>query len=215
MLSDTELRLVEGAAANVRLSPDTRVDNDLGTCLVTTVVDFQMHETAVKRALEHFRASRAHRASTLEDFEELLAGYPDTREGNEELAEALFGYRMWTRMGLLRDLVRFLRDEGVTDLAGLRAWAESSEFKRDFQGQVRYSAGGRTYGLGPAVYSWLVMRLGVNTLKPDSRLHAFVETAIGRWASDADVAAATVSAAARIGVPPRLLHWSICQQMRA
>jgi hypothetical protein len=116
---------------------------------------------------------------------------------------------------LLRALVRFLRDEAVTDLAGLRAWAEASEFKRDFEGRVRYSAGDRTYGLGPAVYGWLVMRLGGETLKPDARLHAFVEAAIGRRASDADVAAATVSAATRIDVPPRLLHWSICQEARA
>jgi hypothetical protein len=168
-----------------------------------------MHATAVKRALDHFQANRAHRASTLDDFEGLFAGYPDTRHGNEELAEDLLGYRIWTRVGLLRDLVRFLRDKGVTDLAGLRAWAEVSEFKRDFQGPVRYCAGSRTYGLGPAAYSWLVMRLGGETLKPDARLHAFVETAIGRRASDADVTTATVSAAARIGVPPRLLHRSI------
>jgi hypothetical protein len=59
------------------------------------------------------------------------------------------------------------------------------------------------------------MRLGGKTLKPDARLHAFVETAIGCRASNADVAATTVSAAARIGVPPRLLHRSICQEMRA
>ena len=116
---------------------------------------------------------------------------------------------------MLRDLVPFLCDEGVTDLAGLRAWAEVSGFKRDFKGRVRYCAGSRTLGLGPAVYSWLVMRLGGETLKPDARLHAFVETASGRRASGADVAAATVSAAARIGVPPRLLHRSICQEMRA
>ena len=104
---------------------------------------------------------------------------------------------------MLLALVRFLRDEAVTDLAGLRAWAEASEFKRDFEGRVRYSAGNRTYGLGPAVYGWLVMRLGGETLKPDARLHAFVEeAAIGRRASDADVAAATVSAATRSACRP-------------
>ena len=113
-----------------------------------------------------------------------------------------------------RALVQFLRDEGVGDLTALRAWAERSDFRRDFQGRVQYTAEGRTFGLGPAVYSWLVMRLGIETLKPDERLHRFVETAIGHRASDSDVASAIAAAAAGLGVSPLQLHWSICQEMR-
>ena len=214
MLTEAELRLVDQAATQVPIAASTRVDDDLGTCLVTTVVDFQMHATAVARALSHFVEHGANRASTLGDFERLFDGYPDTRRGNEKLAEDLLGYRMWTRVGLLRALVRFLHDEGVSDLAELRSWAERSDCSRDFQGRVQYVAEGRTYGLGPAVYNWLVMRLGAETPKPDPRLRRFVEAAVGHRADDADVVAATVSAAKRLGVPPRQLHWSICQEMR-
>jgi hypothetical protein len=215
MLTETELRLVSQEAAKVPLVQETRVDDDLGTCLVRTVVDFQMHTTAVERALAHFEQARAGKTPLLSGFERLLAAYPDTAKGNEKLAEVLFGYKMWTRAGLLRALVRFLRDEGVHDLAGLRSWAERSEFQRDFQGKVRYLADGRTYGLGLAVYSWLVMRLGVEAIKPEARLKRFVETAIGHRASDTDVATSIVAAATGLGVSPRQLHWSICHEMRA
>jgi len=214
MLSTTNLLRVARAAAKVPIVSEARVDDNLGTCLVTTVVDFQMHATAVSRALAHFENDPAHRASTLGEFERLIIRYPNTKRGNEKLAQDLLGYAMWTRMGLLRALVRFLLDEGVGDLTALRAWAERSDFRRDFQGRVQYTAAGRTFGLGPAVYSWLVMRVGIETLKPDERLHRFVETAIGHRASDSDVASAIAAAAAGLGTSPRQLHWSICQEMR-
>jgi hypothetical protein len=210
MLSTTNLLRVARAAAKVPIVSEARVDDNLGTCLVTTVVDFQMHVTVVSRALARFENDPAHRASTLGEFER----YPNTRRGNEKLAQDLLGYAMWTRVGLLRALVQFLRDEGVGDLTALRAWADRSDFRQDFQGRVQYTAEGRTFGLGPAVYSWLVMRLGIETLKPDERLHRFVETAIGHRASDSDAASAIAAAAAGLGVSPRQLHWSICQEMR-
>jgi hypothetical protein len=214
MLTEAELLTVTEAASRIPLTSSVYVDNDFGTCLVSTVVDFQTHTTAVERALAHFEEHRGERASTLGDFERLFLEYPDTKAGNTELAEYLFGYKMWTRVGLLRSLVRFMRRIGVSDISDLRAWAEKSEFERDFEGQVRFVADGRTNGLGPAVYNWLVMRLGVETVKPDVRLHRFVETAVGRRVSDSDLVSAIESAAKRIGASPRQLDWSIWEAMR-
>ena len=51
----------------------------------------------------------------------------------------------------------------MTDLASLRAWAEGSTSK-DFVGHIK--------GLGPTVYQWLVMRAGVETIKPDVHVAA-------------------------------------------
>ena len=90
----------------------------------------------------------------------------------------------YNRRGLLcrqqlRDLRAFFRDVGVVDQPSLKAWAEASTFKDDFQGKVR--------GLGIAVYHWLVMRQGVDTVKPDVHVRRFAEAAVGRPLKDEDV----------------------------
>src|SRR5207253_881411 len=95
----------------------------------------------------------------IDDLEGLLARFPDDQSGNTTLAVHLWGYRLWTRARMLRDLVRYFDARGVRTQAALHEWARSSEFGRDFAGQVR--------GLGPAVYNWLVMRQGVETIRPD------------------------------------------------
>lgn len=209
VLTDDEIRLVAGAASKIPLTASEYIDTDLGTCLVSTVVDFQMRTPAVERALSHFQRIRGDGISTLNDFERLFIEFADTKEGNEGLAVHLFGYKLWTRVGLLRSLVRFLRREGVVTFADLQTWAAKRDFNHDFEGQVRYVAGGTTYGLGPAVFNWLVMRLGIETVKPDIRLHRFVETAVGRHVSDSDVVNAVTEVAGGLGVSPRQLDWSI------
>src|SRR5437868_10434 len=79
---------------------------------------------------------------------------------------------------LPRGLVAFFDSIGVRDAEALKRWATSAQFKRDFEGRVR--------GLGPAVFQWLVMRQGVDTVKPDVHVHRFAEAAVGRPLNDAD-----------------------------
>ncbi len=190
------------------------VDDDLITCLLATVVDFQTQTTAVERALRHYQEHRFSEVRTLGDLEDCFDRLPDSKAGNETLAEWLFGYRLWTRAGLLRSLVRYLRAEGIDDFDGLQAWAVRSDFRRDFEGRVQYRAEGRTYGLGAAVYNWLVMRLGVETVKPDVRLRRFVEGAVRRRVSDSEIIEAITEAARRLGLSPRQLDWAIWQAGR-
>lgn len=186
MLDNEDRRRVVETARLVQLSSNEYIDSDLVTSLISTVVDFQMQTAAVVKALNHYQTRWKYTLRTLNDLEELLLSYPNTKVGNTELAIALVNYKVWTRAGLLRSLVDYLRDQGVDDFNGLRAWAARSEFHRDFEGRVRYIEEGRTYGLGPAVFNWLVMRLGIETVKPDVHLHRFVETALKRRVSDAD-----------------------------
>jgi hypothetical protein len=47
----------------------------------------------------------------------------------------------------------------VIDQPSLKTWAHEVDFRRDFEGRVR--------GIGPAVYQWLVIRQGVDTVMPD------------------------------------------------
>jgi hypothetical protein len=82
----------------------------------------------------------------------------------------------------------------------------TSTFKKDFEGRVK--------GLGPAVYQWLVMRQGVDTVKPDVHLRRFAEAAVGRTLNDNDVIELTSRAATRIGVKAFELDWRIWEASR-
>jgi hypothetical protein len=96
--------------------------------------------------------------------------HPEDQAGNTALARHLWGYNLWTRAQQRRDLARYFRTIGVTNQQELKRWALTSTFKMDFEGRVK--------GLGPAVYQWLVMRQGVDTIKPDVHVRRFVESAV-------------------------------------
>jgi hypothetical protein len=113
---------------------------------------------------------------------------------------------MWTRAQMLRDLVAYFGSIGVTDQGSLRIWAERATFERDFKARVR--------GLGPAVFQWLVMRQGVDTVKPDVHVHRFVAGVLGRRLSDVDVVEVTVAAAHRLGRPAHRVDWAIWEAGR-
>ncbi len=121
-----------------------------------------------------------------------MARFPDDRPGNTALAVHLWGYRLWTRAGQLRGLCGYFRSIGVVDQPALEAWAHRSEFRRDFEGRVK--------GLGRAVYESLVMRQGVDTVKPDVHVRRFAEAAVGRRLNDGDVVEVVTRAARRLGV---------------
>jgi hypothetical protein len=184
---------------------DYRIDDFL-TNVVVTVVDFQMHATAVVRAMEHFQRVTRLTLSTLADLRALLDQYPDDQEGNTALALRLWGYKMWTRAHMLRDLVGFFGEQEVTTQDDLRAWANRASFHRDFEGQVK--------GLGPAVFNWLVMRQGVETVKPDVHVLRFTEETIGRRAPDQDVIDALVAIARDVGMKAYELDWAIWEYSR-
>jgi hypothetical protein len=102
------------------------------------------------------------------------------------------GSKLWTRAEQLRSLAGYFRTIGVTDQERLKRWAQTSTFKDDFEGRVK--------GLGPAVYQWLVMRQGVDTVKPDVHVRRFAEGAVGRGLSDWEVVEVTTDAAKRLGI---------------
>jgi len=206
-VSEDDVRRVAEVAARLPPAQGNYLETDVVMNMLATVVDFQMHTTAVVRALGYFREQRWGSVRTLEDLQELFSCYPDDQEGNTRLAQHLWGYNLWTRAKMLRDLVEFFERLGVRDQEDLRAWAAQAEFKRDFEGRVR--------GLGPAVFQWLVMRQGVDTVKPDVHVHRFVERAIGRRVSDAEAVQLVERAAVAIDVRPHKLDWAIWEQSRS
>ena len=122
--------------------------DDFVTNLLATVIDFQMHTTAVENALLHFRNNLHEQIRTLDDLQALMAQYPNDKEGNTALAQGLWGYKLWTRAEMLRGLVAFFDRTGIRDQEALHRWAQGAKFKPDFEGQVR--------GLGPTVFLSLI-----------------------------------------------------------
>ena len=210
MLIESEIERLALQAKSLPPAGTVYVDTDLIPCLLITVIDFQMHTKVVDAALGYFHDHESEQVQTLKDLEAVFSEFPDDdREANIRIATFLCGYKLWTRMGLLRALIRWMRGNKIRNLADLQQWAVTSDFKRDFEGQIRYRAEGRTYGLGLAVYNSLIMRLGVESVKPDVRLRRFVETTIGRKVSDSEIVSGLIEVAQHLGTTARQLDWAI------
>ena len=86
------------------------------------------------------------------------------------------------------------------------AWAYRSDYRRDWLGQIK--------GLGPASYCWLLMRMGVDIVKPDSWLHGFLKQAVGRDLEDMELVEEMCASARRIGRNARDLDGGIWESER-
>jgi len=200
VLSDRELDALEHAASSIPLSSFEFVADDYVLALFDTVLDYQNQAAAIQKAEEHYREQHDREIRTLDDLEAVLDRFPEDREGNDELAQYLWGNHHWRRAQELRGLVRYFRERNVTTLRRLRTWATKSQ-QEDFVGHIK--------GLGPAVYRSLAMRMGVDTVKPDVHVLRFVSAAIGRTATQAEAVEGLTEAAARLGLPARDLDWSV------
>lgn len=154
----------------------------------------------------HYRKHREDEIQTLDDLQNVLSRFPDDKEGNREAARHIWGYSYGDRLKSLRGLVEWARDMGLTDQEKLRAWAQQSDFHRDFSGRVK--------GLGFAAYCWLIMRLGVDTVKPDQWLHEFVTKTLGHDLDDFELVRVITEAAHRVGRGARELDGAIWESMR-
>jgi hypothetical protein len=201
MLSERELDALVERCRAIPLAPYTYLATELVPTLLETVIDYQQQTATVSRAVGHFRAQHADSIRTFDELEATLPRFPDDPDGNAELALFLWGYRFWTRAEQLRGLVGFFGSLRVTTLVDLQEWARTSTFETDFKGKVK--------GLGIAVYHALLMRLGVDTVKPDVHVLRFIGDAIGRKASEVEAIEALREAAKVMHVPATQLDWSI------
>ncbi len=88
----------------------------------------------------------------------------------------LWNNRLWTRIELLRRLLNFFESIAVTDQASLHAWVKTASFETDWKNRVK--------GLGIAVFEWLKIRCGVDTIKPDIWVINFAKRVVGRKLSE-------------------------------
>jgi hypothetical protein len=195
VVSTEELDRLEAACRTIPLSEHDHVAKDLMEELFLTVLDYQNRAATVDAALAHFRSEHPD-VRSLEDLEGILAGHPD----DEDLALTLWGNHHHRRARELRGLVAYLRARDVIDLTALRRWAAGST-QVDFVGHIK--------GLGPAVYRSLVMRLGVDTIKPDVHVLRFVSAAIGRRVTQDETVTSLEEIARRLGISARTLDASV------
>src|SRR5689334_8705152 len=141
MITSSDVDLMMKRCSQVPRTANEYVARDFVCAVLETVLDFQMHTTAVKAASKYFVDNRWDEVRTLADLQDVLARWPDDKEGNTKAAQFLWDNRHWTRVHMLRGLADFLESEDINSLETLQAWAARSDFKRDFEGRVK--------GLGP------------------------------------------------------------------
>lgn len=205
MLTPDELEALVAECRSIPLSSNVFESAGFVVALLETVLDYQMQTSTVERAMQHFLREHAEEITTRDELETCLARFPDTDEGNVALARYLWGYRMWTRAAQLRGLLAYFDDLGISTIEDLKVWANTSVYE-DFVGRVK--------GLGPTIYQGLVLRLGVETVKPDVHLLRFVARAIGRSVDEMETVAALEEASRRMGVKANVLDWSIWEHQR-
>lgn len=174
--------------------------------VLLTVLDFQMQTKTVEQAQQHYLQHRKTAIRTHQDLQAFLMQYPNTQEGNTRAAQFLWGYNLWTRVEILRRFLNYLEMQGVTTQAQLKAWAQQTTYAH-FAGKVK--------GMGLGIFQWLIMRQGVETIKPDIWVHRFLKDTLGRSVSDAEAVAALEAAAKWLGLKAYELDWRIWEAQRA
>ena len=155
------------------LGPDYRV-NDYVKNLLNTVLDFQMDTKVVSASMHHFETN--HTVRSHRKLQALVDEFADTKGGNMKLAQHMWGNNHWTRAEFLRCLLAEFDTRGIRGQASLKRWFTQVDFSEDVKGQFR----SQHHSIGIALFHWLQLRLGVDTVKPDVHILNFVERAIGR-----------------------------------
>lgn len=171
--------------------------------LFLTVLDYQMKGIVVKRAIEHAKSV----VSDYAGLKRLIAQYPDTKEGNLEAAQHLWGYNHWKRFGLLRQLLAFFEERKVTTQDELEKWVQDADFEQDFERKIK--------GLAFTLFKWLQVRQGIETVKPDIWVHRFIEDTVGYAVSDEVAVEALERVAKELGVHASELDIRIWEYQRS
>ena len=173
-LTPAEFQRLLVAVADLPFLHHPREPVDYVQDVLETVLNFYIQASVVVDALTYFRdvVQPQHGLLDHASLRAVLARFPDTEAGNRAASQFLWNNRHWTRLGLLRRLLTFLESIGATDQPTLRAWARQANYDADFKGKVK--------GLGLAVFHWLLIRCGVETIKPDVWVLAFAKRILGR-----------------------------------
>lgn len=183
-MNKSEYRRLFQACHRLDDGPDYRMNN-YALNVINTALDFQSRAETVNSAMQHYRDNVGYRSHR--KLKELVDSYPNTKTGNMGLASHLWDNQMWTRSKFLRVLLREFEQRGIRGQKSLTRWLADADFREDVEGQFksRYRSEGKIgyHGMGIALFHWLCLRCGIDTIKPDVHVLTFVEKAIGRRAS--------------------------------
>lgn len=207
MITQQEFNLILEKCKELPPAKGVYLIHDYIENLLLTVLDFQMHNAAVKKAITYYRDNRKKKIRTIDDLKHLLSKHPDDKEGNTAVAQYLWSNRHWTRVSLLRKLVAYYDSIGITTQENLARWANTSDFQRDFKGKIP--------GMGYAIYKWLVMRQGVETVKPDVHLRHFIDSIIGHSFTDYELVDVLEKVAKQLGLKAYELDWRIWEHQKS
>jgi hypothetical protein len=207
-LSTLELNQLRDACGRLGDGEDYRCD-DYVENLLSTVLDFQLpYEPTTKNAIEYFYETRRDHLRTHSDLQAALAQFPNTKAGNMALAMFLWNKHLWTRAKFLRVIVNGFEKRGITDQESLRRWLTASDFHADIEGQFRIDYP-KNHSIGYAIYHWLLLRCGFDTIKPDKHIRDFIYASIGRKVPPPEAVAALTTIAAQLHRKPYSLDAAI------
>ena len=153
--------------------PDHRSDN-YALNIIDVAINFQTNNKAVKAARKHYNDKVRYKSH--KKLKDVVDSFPDTKRGNKRLASHLWSNDMWTRTEFLRVLLEEFDQRGIRGQKSLKKWLTNAEFKRDVKGQFK----SKHHSMGIALFHWLCLRCGIETIKPDVHVLNFVEKHIGR-----------------------------------
>ena len=175
-MNDKEYRALYRACCRLADGPDYRMDN-YALNLINTALDFRANVNTVNRAMRHYQENIGY--SSHGRLQGIVDQFPNTERGNKRLARYLWSNKMWTRAAFLRMLIHQFEIRGIRGQKSLTRWLRKADFERDIRG--RFKTG--HHSIGPALFHWLCLRCGIDTIKPDVHVIRFVSDAIGRQAS--------------------------------
>ena len=204
-VTPAEYALVLARCQSLPPLQNTCLVNDYIENLLLAVLDYRVRPAVVGRAIGHYHRHVRPAVRDHEQLTALLAGHPDTEDGNRGIAGFLWGRPFWNRVALLRRLVAYFEKEGVTTQDALRGWA----FRTDYP-----AFEGRVAGAGPVLFKQLVLRQGVETVKPDAWVHRFLYGVLGRPVGDLAAIAVLGRAAREAGLNACELNGRIWEHER-
>lgn len=201
MITQQDYNLIFKKCKEIAPAKGSYLIHDFIENLFLTVLDFQMHNVSVSKAITYYRDNRLDEVRSIATLKRFLSKYADDKEGNTAVAQYLWGNRHWTRVSLLRKLIAYFESINVTSQEALCCWAERSDFKRDFENRIP--------GMGYAIYQWLVMRQGIETIKPDTHLIRFVESIIHHSFTENELVEVLEKIAKQLALKAYELDWKI------
>ncbi len=207
-LTEEERRVLFDECRKLPEGKNYRTD-DYVINLLATVLDFQMKGEVVDAAMGFYKENRRSELRTHKALAELVASFPNTKTGNMQLAKYLWNNNHWSRAEFLRELLRYFDRLKIRGSRTLSRWASSTEFQ-EVKGKIKT----KEHSVGYAIFKWLQLRLGVDTVKPDVHVKQFVSDCIGRKAKDEETVEAVEVIAKELQIPAFLLDAAIWEHQR-